>query len=99
MNRREIRDRFLFALEVNEELEFKIGPYYWYLGPSSANEGYENKKGWITYQFYSDNIIYIPSEDPEVIMNTKIQGKSLLDHINEFVENQWHLKKSLEKII
>lgn len=49
MNRREIRDRFLFALEVNEELEFKIGPYYWYLGSSSANEGYENKKGWITY--------------------------------------------------
>ena len=88
MNRREIRDRFLFALEVIEELEFKIGPYYWYLGPSSANEGYENKKGWITYQFYSDNIIYIPSEDPEVIMNTKIQGKSLLDHFIEFVENQ-----------
>ena len=88
MNRREIRDRFLFALEVNEELEFKIGPYYWYLGPASANEGYENKKGWITYQFYSDNIIYIPSENPEVIMNTKIQGKSLLDHFIEFVENQ-----------
>lgn len=80
----EIIDRFRLALEVNEELEFEIGSHYWYLGPTSANRGYEDKKGWITYQFYSDKIIYIPSENPEIIMNTKIKGKTLLEYFIEF---------------
>ena len=80
----EIIDRFRLALEVNEELEFEIGSHYCYLGPTSANRGYEDKKGLITYQFYSDKIIYIPSENPEIIMNTKIKGKTLLEHFIEF---------------
>jgi ArsR family metal-binding transcriptional regulator len=79
-----LTDRFLLALRVHEELEFKMGTHYWYLGPASDNQGYEDKKGWVTYQFYSDDIIYIPSENPKVIMNTKIQGKTLLEHFIEF---------------
>ncbi|WHS06763.1 hypothetical protein O2U01_07310 [Ligilactobacillus salivarius] len=87
MNRKEIIDRFRLALKVNDELEFKIGSHYWYLGPTSSNYGYKDKKGWVLYQFYSDDIIYISSEDPEVIMNIRIKGKTLLEHFIEFEEN------------
>ena len=84
MTRDELTDRFRLALRVNEELEFKIGSHYWYLGPTSSNRGYKDKKGWVLYQFYSDDITYITSEDPEVIMNIEIKGRTLLEHFIEF---------------
>lgn len=84
LTRDELTDRFRLALRVNEELEFKIGSHYWYLGPTSSNRGYKDKKGWVLYQFYSDDITYIPSEDPEVIMNIEIKGRTLLEHFIEF---------------
>lgn len=84
LTRDELTDKFRLALRVNEELEFKIGSHYWDLGPTSSNRGYKDKKGWVLYQFYSDDITYIPSEDPEVIMNIEIKGRTLLEHFIEF---------------